>query len=424
MKTEFVDVSETRKQLLVEIPSTVVDAEIERVTRDYSRAARIPGFRPGKVPPRVVRQRFREQILHDVVHDLVPRAVDDALRERGLEPVDTPDIKNVQVEEGRPLTFTATFETVPPFDPGDYSALTLRKPPVAVEESAVNEALERLRQRAARYEPVEGRATEPGDTVVVDLLREAPDEAPERHEDVLIDIGAEANPPGLSEAITGLEVGAEKRFPISYPEDYTVSSLAGKTLHYTVTVKAIRRRVVPALDDEFAKDLGEFETLEALRARVRQDLEAEAERSAERELRNDLLRQLASRVTFEIPESLIAREIDRRMDEFIRRLMQQGIDPRTAGIDWQAFRDSQREPAREAVAGAIALDEVARREQIGVEPEEIDAEIRRYASATGRPPEAVRATLEKEGGISRLYMGLRREKAVDLVRSRATIVQA
>lgn len=424
MKTEFVDVSETRKQLLVEIPSTVVDAEIERVTRDYSRAARIPGFRPGKVPPRVVRQRFREQILHDVVHDLVPRAVDDALRERGLEPVDTPDIKNVQVEEGRPLTFTAHFETVPPFDPGDYSALTLRKPPVAVEESAVNEALERLRQRAARYEPVEGRATEDGDTVVVDLLREAPGEQPERHEDVSIEIGAEGNPPGLSEAITGLEVGTEKRFPIAYPEDYAVAALAGTTIHYTVTVKSIRRRVVPELDDEFAKDLGEFETLDALRARVRQDLEHDAERESERELRNDLLRQLASRVTFEIPEALIAREIDRRIDEFLRRLLQQGIDPRQAGIDWQAFRDSQREPAREAVASAIALDEVARREQIGVEPEELDAEIQRYASATGRTPEAVRASLEKEGGISRLYMGLRREKAVDLVRSRATIVQA
>ena len=424
MKTEFVDVSETRKQLLVEIPSTVVDAEIERVTRDYSRAARIPGFRPGKVPPGVVRQRFREQILHDVVHDLVPRAVDDALRERGVEPVDTPDIKNVQVEEGQPLTFTAHFETVPAFDPGDYGSLTLRKPPAAVDESKVDEALERLRQRAARYEPIEGRATEPGDTVVVDLVREAADEKPDRHEDVLIDIGAEANPPGLNEEVAGLEVGAEKRFPIAYPEDYAVSELAGTTVHYTVTVKGIRKRVVPALDDEFAKDLGEFDTLDALRGRVREDLEREAEREAERELRSDLLRQLASRVSFEVPDALVDREIDRRLDEFVRRLMQQGIDPRTAGIDWQAFRDGQREPARDTVASAIALDEVARREQVGVEPQELDAEIQRYAAATGRTPEAVRATLEKEGGISRLYMGLRREKAVDLIRSRATIVQA
>src|SRR3954449_3011705 len=164
MKTEFIDVSDTQKNLVVEIPSTVVDAEIDRVARDYGKAARIPGFRPGKVPAKVVRQRFRDQILHDVAHDLIPRAVDDALRERGVEPVDTPDIRDVLVEEGQPLKFTANFETVPAFDPGDYASLQVRKPPVALEEDAVEQALERLRQRAARYEPVEARPVESGDT--------------------------------------------------------------------------------------------------------------------------------------------------------------------------------------------------------------------------------------------------------------------
>src|SRR3990170_2162513 len=160
MKTEFIDVSDTQKNLVVEIPSTVVDAEIDKVARDYSKAARIPGFRPGKVPAKVVRQRFRDQILHDVAHGLIPRAVDEALRERGVEPVDTPDIKDVLVEEGQPLKFTATFETVPPIDPGDYSSLTLRRLQSTVEETAVDEALKGLRQRSARYEPVEDRAVE------------------------------------------------------------------------------------------------------------------------------------------------------------------------------------------------------------------------------------------------------------------------
>src|SRR5688572_32903171 len=147
MKTEFIDVNDTRKNLVVEIPSTVVDAEIDKVARDYSRAARVPGFRPGKVPTKVVRQRFRDQILHDVAHGLIPRAVDEALRERGVEPVDTPDIRDVVVEEGQPLKFTATFETVPPIDPGNYSGITLRQKPVSVEESAVDQALEQLRDR-------------------------------------------------------------------------------------------------------------------------------------------------------------------------------------------------------------------------------------------------------------------------------------
>jgi trigger factor len=421
MKTEFVDVSDTRKQLLVEIPSTVVDAEIERIARDYGKAARIPGFRPGKVPAKVVRSRFRDQILHDVAHDLIPRAVDNALRERGVEPVDTPDIKNVLVEEGQPLKFTADFETVPAFDPGDYGSLRLSKPTVAVTEESVNETLERLRQRAARYEPVEGRSVEAGDTVVVDLVRESPDEAPDTHENVSIEIGASANPPGFDDQLVGMAIGESKRFPVEYPNDYSVKEMAGTTVHYTVTVKALKTRVVPALDDEFAKDMGDFASLEALTTRVRDDLQRDAERNAERELRNDLLRQLAARVTFDIPEALLEREVERRTEEFVRRLYEQGVDPRQANIDWQGFRDHQREPAREAVASAIVLDEVARREGIAVESAELDAEIERYAAATGRTADQVRARLEKEGGISRLYMGLRREKAVDLVRSRATI---
>src|SRR5918996_150176 len=166
MKTEFIDVSDTQKNLLVEIDSTVVDAEIDKVSRDYSKAARIPGFRPGKVPAKVVKQRFRDQILHDVAHGLIPRAVDEALRERGVEPVDTPDIRDVVVEEGQPLKFTASFETVPPIEPGEYASLVLRRRAAKVEEAAVEQALSRLRERAARYEPVVGRGIESGDSVV------------------------------------------------------------------------------------------------------------------------------------------------------------------------------------------------------------------------------------------------------------------
>ena len=423
MKTEFLDVSDTRKQLVVEIPSTVVDAEIDRIARDYSKAARIPGFRPGKVPAKVVRQRFRDQILHDVAHDLIPRAVDDALRERGMEPVDTPDIKDVLVEEGQPLKFTANFETVPAFDPGDYSALKLRRPPAVVEDEAVAQALEQLRQRAARYEPVEGREVEASDTVVVDLVRESPNEPDDTHENVSIEIGATANPPGFDEQVIGMTIGEQKRFPVDYPADYSVKELAGTTLHYRVTVKELKKRVIPALDDEFAKDLGDFETLDALRQRVRADLLAEADRTAEREVRTDLLRQLAARVTFDVPDALIERELERRIEEFVRRLVEQGVDPRQAGIDWQRFRDNQRDSARETVASAIVLDEIARREQLAVESGEVDAEIEKYAAAMNRPAGAVRGRLEKEGRISSLYTSLRREKAVDFLRSRATIAE-
>src|SRR5688572_5239570 len=145
MKTEFVDVNETRKNVRVEIPSDVVDAEIERVARGYSRTARVPGFRPGKTPPRVIKQRFKEQILHDVAHDLIPRAVGDVLRERGVEPIDTPDVRDVTIEAGRPLTFTASFDTVPAFEPGEYSTIALRRTSGRIDDQAVVDALERLR---------------------------------------------------------------------------------------------------------------------------------------------------------------------------------------------------------------------------------------------------------------------------------------
>lgn len=422
MKTEFVDVSETRKNLVVEIPSTVVDAEIDKVARDYSKAARIPGFRPGKVPPRVVKQRFRDQILHDVVHELVPRAVDDALRERGLEPVDTPDIRDVVVEEGQPLKFTASFDTVPAFALPSYAALQLRRIEPRVEEGAVDRALEMLRERAARYEVVEGRAVARGDTVVVDLTRETPGEAPDTHEDVTIELGAASNPPGFDDEVLGLSVGESKTFTIRYPDDYGIKDLAGTAVAFSVALKGIKTRTLPALDDEFARDLGEFDSLQGLRERVEADLRREAEQKAERDVRGDLLKQLAGWVSFEVPGSLVDRELDRRIEEFARRLLEQGIDPRQADIDWVAFRQGQQESAREAVASALVLDEVARREQLAVSDDEIEAELARFGERTGRTSAAVRARLEQDGGIARLQTGLRREKAVDFLKSRATIV--
>jgi len=305
MKTEFADVNATRKTVRVEIPTDVVSSEIDRVARDYSRKARVPGFRPGKTPPRVIKQRFKEQILHDVAHDLIPRAVDDALREQGLEAVDTPDVRDVSLHEGQPLTFTASFDTVPDFDPGDLSTITYKRASNAISDDAVDLALQRLRDRGARFEPVEGRGVDHGDTVVLDLERRDAGGTPDKHSDVSIELGAKANPPGFDEQLLGLEVGATKEFTIHYPADYPIGELANTDVSYTVAVKGLKRRVLPELDDEFAKDLGEFETLDALKSRVREDLEHEAKHAAEREDRAELMKQLATRLPFEAPPSII-----------------------------------------------------------------------------------------------------------------------
>jgi trigger factor len=426
MKTEIEDVNETRKHVRVEIESAVVDAEIDRHARDYSRKARVPGFRPGKVPPRVIKQRYKDQILHDVANDLIPRAVDDALREHGVEAVDTPDVRDVTIEEGRPLTFTASFDTVPSFDPGDLSTIVLRRPPVQVTDESVNQALERLRERAARFEPVEGRGIIDGDTVVMDLDREPGEKGgKDSRADVSVELGGKANPPGFDEQLVGLEPGATKTFTIQYPADDPPppdGERAGAAVSYTVRVKNIKRRVLPELDDELAKDLGEFDTLDAVRAQVREDLTQNARQSAERDVRADLMKQLATRLPFDVPSSLVEREIERRTEDFARRLIEQRIDPRHAGIDWAAFRDSQREVAKESVAAALVLDEVTTREGLAVTDDEVEREIARYAEGSGRTPAAVRAALEKEGGLSRVGAGLRREKSVDFVMARAKIM--
>jgi trigger factor len=421
MKTEFIDVSETQKTITIEIPSEVVDAEINKVARDYSRQARIPGFRPGKVPATVVKQRFREQILHDVSHTLIPKAVDEALQERGIEPVDTPNIKDVDLREGQPLKFTAAIETVPPFDPGDLSAIALQRRPTVITEAAIAQTLERLRERAAKSEPVEGRPVADEDTVVIDIERKDPDGETDKHEHVSLELGAPVNPPGFDAQLIGMSPGDRKSFTIHFPEDYGVKEMANTDVDYTVSLKEIRKRVLPELDDEFAKDLGEFDSLDGLRERVRADLQAEANEASERQLRTDLLKQLSDRASFELPTSMVEREIERRLEEFVRQLMQQNVDPRQAGIDWAQFREAQREPARAAVASALVLDEIARRDGITVPPEDVDKEIERFALRAGRTPAALRAQLEKEGGLARLVTGLRREKAVDLALARATM---
>ncbi len=438
MKTEFTEVSETRKHLTFEVPPEVVEAEIVRVAKHYTRSAKVPGFRPGKVPANVVRKRYKDQILHDVTHDLIPRLVGDALRERGLQPVATPDIKDLVLEDGQALTFLADFETLPPVDPGEYTGIRLRKKPAVLEVGAVDHAIEHLQERHARWQPIEDRAAESGDTLLVDLVRtrrsrlvtlagEAEpasptpeDEASENLENVTIELGASANPPGFDEHLTGASTGDRREFTVNYPADYEVQELAGATVDYVVTIKGIRRKELLALDDEFAKEVSDLETFEALRDRVREDLQRGAEQESEHEMRHELLQQLAGRVK-SAPDVLVDEEIDRRLEEFLRRLMDQGVDPTKVDIDWREFRERQREAAVQTVKSTMVIDEIARRESMTATDEELEAEIAKFAERAGRTPAAVRARLEKEGALDRLRAGLVREKAMAWLIAQASV---
>ena len=424
MKTEFTEVSETRKHLSFEVPPDVVEAEIERVAQSYSRSARVPGFRQGKVPARVVRQRYKDQILHDVAHDLIPRLVGDALRERGLEPVANPDIKDVVLAEGQPLTFQADFETLPPIDPGEYTGLALQKPPAVLEVGAVDRALEQLQQQHARWQPVEGRGAAEGDTLLLDLTRtkrgslivvpgqaQAEGDKPEAMENISVELGNSANPPGFDDNLTGATEGDTRTFTAAYPAEYEIAELAGATVDYVASVKGIRRKELLAIDDDFAKEVSDVETLDALRERVREDLQKGADEDSDHAVRHALLQQLAARLS-SAPDVMIEQEVDRRLEEFVRRLMEQGLDPQQVNVNWQEFRERQRETAVDTVKSTLVLDEIGRRESIGATDEDLDAEIAKFAERAGRTPPAVRARLEKEGALPRLLSGIRREKTL------------
>ena len=432
MKPAITTLSETRKRLEIQIPAEKVDSTFNRLVQSHQRRVKLPGFRPGKVPVHIVRQRFKEDILRAVADDLVPQAIEEALREEGLVPIDTPDVRDVSIDEGQPLTFHALFEVMPSVAGLDYEALTLRRMTVTPDADASARALDQLRLRASTLDPITDRAIETGDVVTIDLVRQAikvpkgkPATPPqERREDVLIEVGAEANPPGFDAELIGLDSGESKKFELSYPTDYGQSELAGAVVAYDITVKATHQRKYPDVNDDFARSVGDFDTLDALKDQIEKDLRREAEIEEQRSVRRDLMSQLASRVTVELPEALVDREIARRLEQIATRLAQQQVDVRKANINWDNLREEQRAPALESVRGTLVLDEVARREELSISKDDLEREIQAYAERLKQTPAAVRAQLTRDNGIDALSDGMRREKAIDFLLSRATIVNA
>ena len=228
-----------------------------------------------------------------------------------------------------------------------------------------------------------------------------------------------AEPPRLQVGMLGSTLVRD--FAVTYPADYQPAELAGTTVSYHATIKGVRRKELPELNDEFAKTVSDVETLDALKERIKHDLQHEAEHEADHKVRHDLLQNLAARMKSAVPSALIDREIDRRLEEFVRRLMDQGVDPMKAGVDWQEFRERQQEPSAETVKSTLVLDEIAKREQLDATDEDVAKEIEQFAERSGRTAAAVRARLEKEGGVSRIRSGIRREKTVAWLLEKANI---
>lgn len=430
MKTEVVDLSPTRKEIKIEIDANVVRAAYERVSAQYSKMATVPGFRRGHTPRSVVQTRFKNEIRGEVLREIVPQAVQDAIEERQLIVLGEPDIHLDNEEALEKLGAEAVslhvhVEILPEVELGEYKGLEAERRLRPVTDADIERVLDGLRESSASLEPVEDRGAEIGDTVTVNFTGKFVDE-PEAEDINVEEVDVELGGPGVQQEFTDNLLGTRpdetKTFTVDYPEDFTSKGLAGKRVAYTADITAVRRKVLPEMDDEWARSMGEeFDSVEALRTRVREDLESRSSTESENRLRLDVMRKLVEGHQFEVPQSLIEHQTQHRMQTLMREMMGQGVDPRQTEINWEGVRDEMKPQAADDVRGSMLLESIAERENLNVTDEEIEEEIRLIAEASRQAPEQVRAALTKQGGTTSIADRLRNRKALDLVIENARV---
>jgi len=422
LKVDYVEESPVKKALAFEVEAERIQQEIDSRARELARKVKLPGFRPGKVPVEVVKRRFRDEILGEAAEAIVNKVVFDEIEGRGLKPLAPPKVEEVKLEEGQPMTFKAVFETLPLVELPDWRGLRVTAKGPNVTDEDVDKEVDRLREEAARYDPVdEARPTQGGDYVLLDLTWKPIDGGKGgRDENALIEIGNSGNHPDMNKGLEGLSLGETREIDVAWGED-AAPAIAGKTVRYTVTLKGVKKKVVPAADDEFAKDLGEFDSLAALRERIRRQLEIADERRSDREVKGALVAALVAKADFEVPEALVERHMTARTENLARGLAYQGIDPRKLSVNWREYRESTRDDSVKAAKADVLLDEIARREGIEAMESEVEAEVARLAERAGKSKEALRAQLAKEGDLAALAVRIREEKTLDLLRSNASI---
>ena len=394
--------------------------------------ARIPGFRRGHVPASIIRQRFSEEIKTDMVEALVPRYFRQEAERLSLHPVSQPRVTDLHLHEGEPLRFKAAFEVLPEIKLEGYKELRADKPEIAVSEADVEQALADLRERHASFNPVEGRALADGDFAQVSLDGNPKSDAKACEGKPAKQRPAKASPStwmkcwSKSRARTrcrnspntcaGPIAGDERTFDVNYPEDTEDKRLAGKTFSYAVKVQAIKQKSLPELNDEFAKQLGEFQTMDDLRKAIREQMESERKHQAERDAKEKLVGELIQRNDFEVPDSLIEQQIDIRLERGLRALAAQGLTAeQMKKMDLARLRAGQREQAIHDVKAALLLERVAEEENMQVSDEELSQELEALARQSKQTSEAVRARLARDGGIDRIKTRLRNEKTLEFL---------
>ncbi len=399
------------------IPVEEVERETERVIDGIRQKVKLPGFRPGKAPASIIRVKFQSEIRQDVLESLIPRFFRARAEQDHLNVVGQPGVSDVVFEPGQPLKFKIEFEVAPEFELGEYRGLTAPYSEPEVTAADVDKRLEELRVQKADFSNVDPRPIEDGDHAVVLLESLSGVEGePVRSDDLMLHIGGEDTMPEFTANLRGASPGDAREFDVSYPAEFAGQRrLAGKTVRFRATVKGIRQRDLPDLNDEFAKDLGDYRDLEELRDELRKQTLREREFLAQQEAKNKLVEALVDAHEFPVPDAFVERQLDSNIEQYVRELVMQGVDPRTMDMNWARLRESMRDRAVREVRATLLLERIADREAIETTVEEVDREVHRIARQQREPAAAVRAKLEKDGAIRRIASRIRTDKTLSFL---------
>ncbi|MGD0842693.1 MAG: trigger factor [Candidatus Acidiferrales bacterium] len=403
-----------RRELELEIPAEDVQKAVTKVANEFAKVARVPGFRPGKAPVTLIRRRFAEEIKGEVLQSLLPPTIESAVADQKLVPVTQPHVDKVDFAENGPVKFVASFEVLPEFTLGEYKDLEIEIEALAVIDADVEKTLEELRDRAATTAPVEGRPIADGDIAQLKLLgTPAGGGEPIQADSVNCQVGGSDTMGPFNENLRGASVGEHREFDVPYPADYPDAKLAGKTYHYGVEVLGIQQKIRPELNDEFAQKVSDAKTVDELKAKIRQNLEAARDHRQKDEAREKVLSKIVAAHDFPVPEALVEQQMDVRLERAVRSLAAQGVDPRAVNVDWVGLRRRQRDRAVEDVKAELLLDRIANEEKIEVSDEEIEKELNEAAERSGESAIALRARLTKQGALDRMKSKLRSDKTLE-----------
>jgi len=414
---------EVTREVVIDAPAEDVAKAYRAVTRNYQRYAKLPGFRPGKVPESVIKRKFANEIRKDVIEGLLPERFSQGVKELGLRVVGQPQIVELTVEDGQPMHLKAVFEYMPDFSIEGYEHVTVEKPSVEVTEDEFKHEMDQLRESRATIEPVEeDRPLADGDWAQISysgVVAGDPEAAPIGGEDSLVEVGGKETVEAFTQVLRGAKAGQELKAEVIYPSDYPEAKLQGKTVAYDLTVKAIKKRTLPELNDEFAKEMGNYESLDQLENAVREHMANRKRRSVESETKDRLFAALVEKFQFPVPESLVQDQIEARLERGLRALAAQGMNTeQMRKLDFGRLRSAQRDSAVAEVKAQILLDRIAEKEGVTVSDEELDRELHLAALQSREPYETLRQRLTDDGGLARIREQLKREKTASLLYER------